>query len=174
MPRAGRAAKPGGKSGLVIGIIVVVLILAGLGVAGYFYNRSSAVSTATQFMDVITGSFKTGELDTATLKRILVKDQASEVDKALGPLGAMANNPLAKQWLSQMQAQASYKMGEVQADLKEASVAVTLTVSMMGQSQSIPMKVILVREGLAWKVDAGKTQTSVPGVGGAGGGAPKL
>jgi hypothetical protein len=84
----------------------------------------------------------------------------------------MANNPMAKQFLSQIQA--SYKMGEAEAGIKEASVAVTFTVSMMGQSQSIPMKVVLVREGVAWKVDAKKTQSSVPGAGAAGGGAPKL
>jgi hypothetical protein len=172
MPRAGRAAKPGGKSGLVIGIIIVVLVLAGAGVGGYFYNRSSAVSTATQYMDAGMAVFKTGQADTATLKRILVKDQAAEVDKALGPLSDMANNPMAKQFLSQIQA--SYKMGEAEAGMREASVAVTFTVSMMGQSQSIPMKVVLVREGVAWKVDAKKTQSSVPGAGAAGGGAPKL
>ncbi|MBM3957405.1 MAG: hypothetical protein FJ313_05070 [Gemmatimonadetes bacterium] len=172
MPRAGRAAKPGGKSGLIIGIIVVVLILAGLGVGGYFYNRSSAVSTATQYMDAGLAVFKTGELDTAALKRLLVKDQVADVDKAMGSLSDMASDPLAKQFLSQVQV--SYKMGEPEVGMKEGSVAVTLTMAIMGQSQSVPLKVMLVREGLAWKVDAEKTQSSIPGAGGAGGGAPKL
>jgi len=174
MPRAGGAAKPGGKSGLIIGVIVVVLVLVGVGVGGYFWNRSSALSTGTQYMEAGMAVFKTGQPDTAALKRLLVKDQVAEVDKAMGPLSDMANNPMAKQFLSQIQA--SYKMGEAEAGMREASVSATLTMTMMGQSRSIPLKVMLVREGLAWKVDAKKTQSTVAGggAGGASGGAPKL
>jgi len=169
MPRAGRAAKSGGKGGLLIGIIVVVLVLVGAGVGGFFWNRSSAIGTATQYVDAGMAVFKTGKPDVEALKRVLVKDQVAEVERSEGPLFDMSNGPLAR-FLTQIQA--SYKMGEAEVGLKEATVNVTLTMSMMGQSRPLPMKVMLVREGLAWKVDARKSQSSVAG--GGGGGAPKL
>jgi hypothetical protein len=167
MPRVGRAAKPGGKGGLLVGVIVVIVILAGAGVGAYFWNRSSAVSTARQFTDAaVMAMFKTGQPDLEGLKRVLVKDQVAEVERAQGPLSGMANSPMGK-FLTSMKA--SYEMGEAKAGMKEATVNVKLTVAFGSQSFSRDMKVALVREGIAWKVDGRKTQASA-----AGGGAAKL
>jgi flagellar basal body-associated protein FliL len=166
MPRAGGAAKSGGKGGLLVGIIVVIVILAGAGVAGYFWNRSSSISTAQQYMDAAMAIFKTGQLDVEGLKRVLVKEQVAEIEQAQGPLFDMANSPMGK-FLTSLKA--SYEMGEAKAGMKEATVNVKVTMAFGTQSFSRDMKVALVREGLAWKVDSRKTQASAGG-----GGAPKL
>lgn len=166
MPQAKRASKPGGKGGMLIGIVIIVILLAGAGVGAYLWNRSSAVATAEKFMQAGTAVFKTGSPDFETLKRILVKDQAAQVEQSLGPIANLTQGPWAR-FLTSITA--TYQMGEAEVGLREATVNATLTLNFGGRTMSPQVKIALVREGLAWKVDAKKTQASA-----AGGPAPRL
>ena len=124
--------------------------------------------TAQQYMDAAMGLFKTGQPDAAILKSILVKDQAAKVDQGEGPLFDIGKGPFAKMLTL---VQASYTMGEGEIGLSEATVHATLTVQAMGRSLPMPVKIALVREGLAWKVDGRQCEIAAPQLGGA---APQL
>jgi len=163
MPRGSRATKPRGKGGLLVGIIILVVILVGLGVAGHFWNRSSAMSTAEQYVEAAMGLFKTGKPDAAILKSILAKDQAAQVDQEQGLLFDIANGPFGP-FLTL--AKASYKMGEAKIGMSEATVNATITAQAMQRSFPLTVKIGLVREGLSWKVDEKKTQIVTVGAGG--------
>ena len=170
MPRAGGAAKPGGKGGLVVGIIIVVVVLAGIGVGGYFWNRSSAVSTAKGYMDASLSVFTTGKLDVAGLKGFVVADQVKDFEQLESAMGGIDAGAIAGR-LSELKP--SYEVQGVSAGLKEATVKVKVSMSMGGQSMARDMDLALVREGAAWKVDARKSMGAMSGGGGAGP-APKM
>jgi len=167
MPRAGGAARTGGKGGLLIGVIVVVVLLAGLGVGGHFWSRSSAMSTAQKYMDAAMGLFKTGQPDAVTIKSVLVADQAAKVDQGEGPLFDVSRGAMARM-LTMITA--TYAMGEGEIGLTEATVNATLTGQILGRQIPVAVKIALVREGLSWKVDEKESQFMWPG----GGGAPQL
>jgi hypothetical protein len=156
MSRAG-GGRSGGKGGLIVGLVIVVLLIAGLGVGGFLWNRSSAMGVAERYMQATMGLFKTGQLDTAALKGILVKDQAAAVEQAGGPLSEIANSPFAR---ALTLLQASYKLGEGEIGFSDATVNATLSVQMGGRTFAVPMKIALAREGLAWKVDGKQTTIS--------------
>ena len=164
MPRMATAGKKtGGGAGKIIVVVVVVLVCAGVG--AYFWNRASAKSTATRCIELSTGLAQSTDLGLTELKGLLCEADVAKLEEAEPALRAAreAMGP-------QMQAMAKsityeWEVGKVSAGLSEATVNIKVTVSVAGKTQTQDVTVILIREGLAWKVSGDRTNEASGGRG---------
>jgi len=153
MAKLARSAKRARGSGRLV-IITVLLALAGLGTGGHWWNRAAAVSAARRFMAVLADASVTGQPDFARLKALVVREEARELEKVVGAVGS-GSPPSSAPGLGS--AKLEYRVRKVSAGLREATVEVAVKVGSGPASQLLDGKVVLLREGLAWKVSSKRT-----------------
>lgn len=166
MPRMATAGKKtGGAAGKVI--LVVVVVLVGAGVGAYFWNKASAKSTATRSIELSMELTQSTDLDLAELKGLLCKADVKKLEEA-EPAMRAAHEAMGPQ----LQAMASsltfeQEVGKVSAGFSEATVDIKVKVTggAVGRTETLDVTVVLIREGLAWKVSGDRTNeaSGVPG-----------
>jgi hypothetical protein len=154
MPAA-RAAGAKGREpgpGIVGWVAVLLVVLAVAGGGFYYWSRVQAVNTAKSFIEAYFDMLTSGQAGLTKLKALLVKDEAAEVsqlERVLPSGGAAAGMGGALKHTTQVKGS---KVG-----LNSATVNMAVSLEAMGYSLSQDVNVILVREGLTWKVNGKKT-----------------
>ena len=173
MPKGQATAKPGGRSGLVIGLVMVVVVIGGAAAGLYFWSRASAASTALKFVDAQVAFMTAGKTDFATLKSVVTKEDLPELEKAESSMSQIPSGAMQAMFGS---VKVTTAVKDVQLGLSEATVTVTAAIApAQGAALSQEAKIALVREGLAWKVSAKKTgDLARPSSGGPPAGMPKM
>ena len=164
MPRMATAGKKtGGGAGKVILVVVVVLVCAGVG--AYFWNKASAKSTASRCLELSMELNQSADLDLTELKGLLCEADVKKLDEAEPALRAArdAMGPQLQALMSSMTYE--QEVGKVSAGFSEATVNIKVTVSAAGNTQTQDVKMVLVREGLAWKVNGDRTNEASGGSG---------
>ncbi len=160
MPRTATARKKkkkqaGGGGGR--GLLVVVIVLAAAGGGAYLWNQASAKSAASRFVKAGTELIWSTNPDFTEIKKLVCKADVPKLEQAeravgagtdaWGPeAGAMPGNVTVEQ-----------RVGKASVGFNEATVNIKVTMGVAGMSQSQDVTVVLVREGLAWKVSADRT-----------------
>jgi uncharacterized protein YpmB len=140
------------SKGSPLPIIIVVLLLLGGGSAGGYYwfilkPVQDAKATATEFMRA------QGSFDFAKMKQLSTSNSAQIID-------------VGEKILAQIpQIKSLVKVDKIETGTAtisggEAQVAVNVTVSAMGTTQTQSVTLALAREGGAWKVDVQKSNQS--------------
>ena len=148
-----------GASGKLVAVVLAVLVLAGAAVGGYFWNRAAAARVAEAYARACDALFTKGRFDTAALKTILCRRDAAK-------LAASQADP---RWMSRWDSwwalgggeapfTSSFEVKEVSAGVSRAAVDVRVNISVDGMAMSKTQTIHLVREGVAWKVDAQKSE----------------
>ena len=167
MPRMATAGKKtGGAAGKVI--LVVVVVLVGAGVGAYFWNKASAKSTAARSIELSMELTQSTDLDLTELKGLLCKADVEKLEESEAALRA-AHEAMGPQ-LQAMASSLTYEqeVGKVSAGFSEATVDIKVKVTggPGGASQTQDVTVVLIREGLAWKVSSDRTNQASGGSGG--------
>jgi hypothetical protein len=130
---------PKKKTGLILGIVIGVLALVAAGTAVVLLRGSgddSPEGAVTGFLE----AFKDG--DVQTMRELTCADLRSQLDSAddfMGDIGSLITN-------------IEFRVTDVVTNGDESSVTVTMTATVMGQTESQTETVRVVREGGQWRV----------------------
>ncbi|HJN14206.1 MAG TPA: hypothetical protein QGH10_01885 [Armatimonadota bacterium] len=149
---AKRKPSSGDGPGKAILTIAVVLLIGG-GVGAYFWNRAAATGVARRYMAL---SMSLEGVDTGDFRKLKQVVTEADVTRLTETEAAMngAPNPV---WslLAEVMSEATVdvEVSDASVGLTEAAVETQTTAATAERTTTLPGVVILVREGLAWKVD---------------------
>jgi hypothetical protein len=158
MPRAATARKKkkaAGGGGRAILVVVVVLVIAGVG--GYLWNQASAKSAASRFVEAGMALIWSTNPDFTEVKKLVCKADVKKLEEAERALGAGTDAWGPESGGMPGNVTFDQEVGKASVGFSEATVEIKVTTNMGGMSHSQDTTVVLVREGLGWKVSVDRT-----------------
>lgn len=167
MPKMATARKKtGGGAGKAVLVLVIVLVAAGVG--AYVWNQASAKSAASMFVKAGMELIWSTNPDFAEIKKLVCKADVKKLEEAERAIGAGTDAWGPEPGGMPGNVTFDQEVGKASVGFSEATVDIKVTTSVGGMSHSQDITVVLVREGLAWKVSADRTDTAGGVTGGSG------
>jgi hypothetical protein len=152
-----RSGKPKPRGGFPwVGTIVAIVVVLAVAAAGlYYWSRASVASTAKRYVERGLAVFTEGRFDTAALKQLVVKDEARAIEE-LEKAGKALPGPYPGPKVASISVTCT--VTKVSVGLSEARATVKIEAA-GDYASALPQSitVVLLREGLAWKVSGKRT-----------------
>ena len=151
MPVSFQRDKRRRASGWLTVLIIAVVVLGAGAAAFYLWSRSAVASTAETYINAAVAPYTSGRDESATLKRLTAREDIAAVPGSEAVEGARALRSL----LGDLKIQAEVK--RVAVGWREARADVHTTATFSSRSTANDVTLVLVREGLSWKVSLRKS-----------------
>lgn len=164
MPKVAAARKKtGGGAGKAV--LVLVIVLVGAGVGAYVWNQTSAKGAASRFVKAGMELIWSTNPDFTEIKGLVCKADVKKLEEAERAVGAGTDAWGPEPGGMPGNVTFDQEVSKASVGLNEATVGIKVTTNMGGISHSQNITVVLVREGLGWKVSTDRTDkaSGVPG-----------